>query len=165
MTPTELFPFRQCADVHQTERFVSLEPLSGYRMIQREDQGYVIYLPRDATDETLGRALLECLDKSRFIWPLDEPEFFESERYVRCYRNWQKDFMRRYGYKTKRDAYKNMDWCRAKRSEGEISIQPHKRDKPEYWRDLSPDSNVVIAATTDAAAAGAALRLALDRCE
>ena len=73
--------------------------------------------------------------------------------------------MRHYGYKTKREAYRNMDWCRTERSEGRISIQPHKRDKPELFRDLPPDKIVVIAATTDAVAAGAALRLALDRCE
>ena len=73
--------------------------------------------------------------------------------------------MRRYGYKTKRDAYKNMNWCRATRSEGKISIRPHKRDKPEYWTDLPPERDVVIPKTRDAAAAGAALRLALDRCE
>ena len=73
--------------------------------------------------------------------------------------------MRRYGYRTKREAYNNMDWCRAERSEGKISIEPHKRDKPEYFRDLSPDRTVVVPAMDDAAAAGAALRLALDRCE
>jgi hypothetical protein len=59
-----------------------------------------------------------------------------------------------------------MNWCRAERCEGKISIQPHKRDeKPEYWIWLPPDQNVVIPVTTDAAVAGAALRLALDRCE
>ena len=73
--------------------------------------------------------------------------------------------MRRYGFKTKREAYRNMDWCRTKRSEGRISIQPHKRDKPELVRDLPPDRTVVIPATTGATATGAALRLALDRCE
>jgi len=73
--------------------------------------------------------------------------------------------MRRYGYRTKRDAYKNMDWCRVKRTEGKISIAPHKRDKPEYFRDLPPGRTVVIPETRDAATAGAALRLALDRCE
>jgi hypothetical protein len=165
MTSTDRLPFAQWADINRTGRFISAEPLSGYRMVQREDEGYVIYLAPDATDEDLGRALLECLDKSRFIWPPDEPQFLEWQRYLQCYRNWQNDFMRRYGYKTKREAYKNMDWCRTKRSEGKISLQPHKRDKPEYWRDLPPDRTVVIAATTDAAAAGAALRLALDHCE
>jgi len=73
--------------------------------------------------------------------------------------------MQRYGYKNMRDAYKNMDWCRVNRSEGKISIQPHKRDKPEYFRNLPPEQTVVIPATDDAVTAGAALRLALDRCE
>ena len=114
----------------------------------------------------LGQALLEALGKSRFIYPPDEMEFFKAKRYMQAYQNWQKDFMRRYGYKTKRDAYKNMNWCRAKRSEGSISIQPHKRDKkPEHWIWFPPDKTIVIPVTTDPAAAGAALRLALDRCE
>jgi hypothetical protein len=165
MTSTERLPFAQWADINQTERFISVEPLSGYRMVQPEDDGHVIYLPPDTSDVALGRALLEALDRSRFIWPPDEPEFFNAERYMRCYRNWQKDFMRRYGYKSKREAYKNMNWCRAERSEGKISIKPHKRDKPEYWDDLPPEMTVVISATTDPAVAGAALRLALDRCE
>jgi len=58
----------------------------------------------DTTDDALGRALLEALGRSRFIWPRDEPEFYKWDRYVECYRNWQKDFMQRYGYKAKRDA-------------------------------------------------------------
>ena len=164
MKRTEILLFTQWANIHRTEKFVCVETLSGYRMIQREDNGYLVYLPPDATDEALGQALLEALDRSRFIWPPDR-EFSKSERYMRCYYNWQKDFMTRYGYKTKRDAYKNLDWCRAKRSEGEISIQPHKRDKPEYFRSLPADRTVVIPETRDATAAGTALRLALDRCE
>jgi hypothetical protein len=138
--------------------------MSGYRLIEQEDDGYAIYLLPDADNEALGRALLECLDKSRFIWPLDA-HFSDWRRYMPLYKAWQKDFMRRYGYKTKREAYRNLDWCRTERSEGRISIQPHKRDKPELFRDLPPDRTVVIAATTEAVAAGAALRLALDRCE
>ena len=165
MKSTERLPFTQWADVHRTERFISIEPVSGYRRAPPENEGYVIYLPADASDDLLGRALLETLERSRFILPADEPEFFEWQRFTRCSRNWQNDFMKRYGYKTKRDAYKNMDWSRAERSEGKISIQPHKRDKPEYFTDLPPDRTVVIPQTRDAAAAGAALRLALDRCE
>jgi hypothetical protein len=164
MTPGDL-PFSQWADFHRTDRFICAGPLSGYSMVQPEDDGYMIYLPPDATNAALGQALLKCLDKSRFIWPRDEPQFFEWRRYVPLYQNWQKDFMARYGYKTKREAYRNMDWCRVTRSEGRISIQPHKRDKPEYFRSLPPDRTVVIPTTTDALGAGAALRQALDRCE
>jgi len=166
MMRDERLPFTQWADIHPTDRLISVEPLSGYGMAYQDNEGYVIYLPSDASDEALGRALLEALDRSRFIYPRDEMEFFEAERYVRCYKNWQKDFMRRLGYKTKRELYKNMDWCRAERSEGTISIQPHKRgSKPEYFTYLPPDKSVVISATTDPAVAGAALRLAFDRCK
>ena len=165
MKPAKALPFRQCDDINRTERFICVQPLSGYRMIQPEDDGYVFYLAPDASDDALGRSLLEALDRSRFIMPRDEPEFFKWERYVRCRRNWQESFMRRYGYRTKRDAYKNMDWCRVKRTEGKISIAPHKRDGTEYFIDLPPDRTVIIPETTNAATAGAALRLALDRCE
>lgn len=165
MKSAERLPFRQCADINRTDRFVCVQPMSGYSMIQPEDDGYVIYLPPDTTDEALGQALLEALDRSRFIWPPDEPEFFKWQRYEQCYQNWQKDFMRRYGYRTKREAYGSMDWCRAKRSEGKISIAPRRRDKPEYFRSLPADRTVVIPETRDAVIAGAALRLALDRCE
>ncbi|HYA73434.1 MAG TPA: contact-dependent growth inhibition system immunity protein [Roseiarcus sp.] len=165
MKPSYPLPFTQWADVHRTDKFVCLQPKSGYGLIQPNDDGFAIYLPPDADDEILGQALLKCLDRSRFIQPPAEPEFFEWQRYMPLYKNWQKDFMQRYGYKTKREAYRNLDWCRVKRSEGKISLQPHKRDKPEYFSDLPPESTVVIPATTDAIAAGAALRLALDRCE
>jgi hypothetical protein len=161
---TARLPFTQWARINRTDRFVSVRPLSGYRIIQPEDDGYVIYLAPDVNDEALGRALLEALARSRFIFPPD-PNFSEAERYLRCIRNWQNDFMRRYGYKTKRDAYKNMDWCETARSEGKISIKPHKRAGTERFRSLPPEETVVIPATDDSLAVGAALRLALDRCE
>jgi hypothetical protein len=157
-------PFTQWARINRTEKFISVRPLSGYRIIQPEDDGYVHYLLPDASDELLGQALLEGLARSRFIFPPD-PSFSKAERYLRCIRSWQEDFMQRYGYKTKRDAYKNMDWCEVARSEGKISIRPHQRDKPECFRRLPAERTVIIAATDDRIAAGAALRLALDRCE
>jgi contact-dependent growth inhibition (CDI) system CdiI-like immunity protein len=165
MNSTKRLPFTQWADVHRTERFVCIQPLSGYIMPCRDNELYVKYLPPDATDDALGQALLEMLGRSRFIWPPDEPEFYKWQRYVGCYRKWQKDFMERYGYKTKRAAYKNLDWCRITRSEGKISIKPHKRDRPEYFRDLPPENTVAIPATNDPGVLGTALRLALERCE
>jgi len=82
MNSTKRLPFMQFATIHRTERFVSIAPLSGYRMSYREDDLCVTYLPQDASDETLGQTLLEAFDKSRFIWPRDEPELFKWQRYV-----------------------------------------------------------------------------------
>src|SRR5580692_8218336 len=70
------------ADVHRTDRFICARPLSGHRMLQPEDDDHVIYLPPDATDEAMGRALLECLGRSRFVSPFDKSGFFEWRRYV-----------------------------------------------------------------------------------
>ena len=65
---------------------------------------------------------------------------------------------------TKREAGRNMDWCRVERSEGRIANAPHMRIKPEDWKWLTAESSVVVPETMDEAAAGAALRQALDLC-
>ena len=73
--------------------------------------------------------------------------------------------MGRYGYRTRRDFYKNVNWCRAERTEGKLSIKPHKRDKPGLWTDLPAEKTVVIPATRDMNVLGASMRLALNNCE
>ncbi|MHB8884775.1 MAG: contact-dependent growth inhibition system immunity protein [Methylovirgula sp.] len=164
MKPTGI-PFAKSATIHKSEKFISIEPLSGASGLRyREDESYRTYLEPEAPNEVLGQVLLAALDRSRFVAP-SEREFYKPDRAVRVYENWQKDFMARYGYKSMRNAYENMDWCIAKMSDGTISIQPHGRDKPGYWKSLPPDQTVVIPAMTNAAIVGAALRLALDRCE
>ena len=164
MKSTDQLPFTQRAHIHRTEKFISIEPLSGYRLVHRDDQGYVSFLSRDASDDALGQALLNTLERSRFILPRDDPELDKWENHERCVQNWQKDFMRRYGYKTRREAYWTMDWVRAERSQGKISFEPHKRGRPGHWIWLAADKAVVIPETTDAATVGAALNSALNRC-
>jgi len=159
MSATKIKPFTQWADVARTERFVRIVPLSGYRLVQHQYEAYATYLEPHASDEALGRALLDTLERSRFV-PL-HLAFAEAEKYMRYY--WKKDFTHR--YKTKREEYKNMDWCRAKRSGGKIEIYPHQRDMPEYFLDPPPERTVVIPAAANAEAVGAAARLALNRCE
>lgn len=132
-------------------KIISVEPFSGYRLHLREDEGYRIYLEPDATEEALGRALLEALNRSRFVDPRKERGFFKADRIMRADGCWHHDFMTRFGYKTKRQAYKNMSYCLAERYEGKISIEPHRRAKPQYWWDPPADRTVVISAKVDAA--------------
>jgi hypothetical protein len=127
----------------------------------REDEPYRVYLDTDATNELLGRTLLTALHKSRYV---DSTEFFDPNRATRVYESWEKDVMQRYGFKSKRDANKSMDWCRGEMFDGKITIEPHRRGSPG-WRRLPPEKKVVIPATDDAEAVDVDLRLALDRCE
>jgi hypothetical protein len=159
-------PFTQWAALNAAERFISVTPLSGYRRHLPEDENHTIYLEPDAADAPLGLAVLETLNRSRFIHPHSDRAFFQMDRILAADKRWHEDFMKRYRYKTKRDAYKNMLYCLADRREGRISIKPHKRDvKPGLWWDLPPEKTVVIPETDDAGIVGAAMRLALSHCE
>jgi len=164
MTPAQI-PFTKTATIHKSEKFICIEALSGASAMKyREDESYRVYLEPDATDEALGQVLLAAFDRSRFIDPSNR-ESYAQGRPTRALANWQKDFMARYGYKTKREAFKNLDWCYATMPDGKICIRPNRRDKPGAWGGLPADRTVVIPATRDAAVVGAALRLALSRCE
>jgi hypothetical protein len=164
-TPREL-PFRQWAAIHATDKFIAVTPLSGYQLHVPEDELHIIYLMPDSADAILGQAVLQTLDRSRFIHPHTGRDFFKPDRVLAADKRWHADVMKRYRYKTKRDAYKNMRYCLAKRSEGKISIEPHERDvKPGLWGDLPPEKTVAIPETTDPGIVGTAARLALSHCE
>ena len=159
-------PFTQWAVINQTEKFTVTLQLSGYRRHLYEDQTHPIYLDPNPTEETLGSALLESLNISRFVDPWKEGDFFSADRIVASDKAWHAEFMKRFRYKTLREAYKNMLYCLAQRSEGRIAIRPHRRgDKPRFWWDLPPEQTVVIPATDDPGILGAAAKLALSRCE
>ena len=167
MTPENIPPpqirFSKTATIYKSEKSICIETLSGTAgLTYREDEPYRVYLEPEATDEVLGQALLSALDRSRYI---EDDEFYEPGRARRLYVDWQTEFTRRNGYKSRREFFKNVDWCMTKIREGNIVIQPHGRDKPGAWRGLPPEKTVVIPETRDAVAAGSALRLALDRCE
>jgi hypothetical protein len=164
-SPSE-WPFRQCATINETEKFIATTAISGYRRFLPEDEPQIIYLAPDSPGVVLGQAVLETLDRSRFIHPDTDRDFFDMHRILAADKAWHADFMKRYKYKTKRDAYRNMRYCRVERCEGKISIQPHKRDfKPGLWWDLPPEKTVVIPETSDPGIVGAAARLALSHCE
>ncbi len=158
--------FRKTAEIYRSANFISVETVSGVPgLMYREDDPYRVYLDPDATNELIGRTLLTALDKSRFV-DNTEPEFFDPDRAMRVWANWEKDVMQRYGFKSKRDAYKTMDWCEGQMFDGKIRIEPHRRGSPgSGWRSLPPEKRVVIPATDDAEAVGAAVRLALSRGE
>jgi hypothetical protein len=140
-------------------------PFSGYRSRLLEDEDHSVHLEPHPRETALGQAVLETLDRSRFVDPLDR-NFFNMTRAVAADKQWHEDLMKRYGYKTKRAAYAMMLYCLAERREGWILITPYKRDrKPGLWSDLPDEKTVLIPATLDPGIVGAAVSLALSHCE
>jgi CDI immunity protein len=156
--------FPKTTAIWRSEKFICIETLSGVPgLMYQEDKPYRVFLDLDATNALIGRALLMALDKSRYV-DNSEPEFFDPTRAVRVVEDWEKDIMQRYGFKSEHDVYKNLDWCAGQMFDGKIKIQPHRRSPPA-WRNLPAEKTVFIPMTDDAATIGAALRLALSRCE
>jgi hypothetical protein len=156
--------FRKTAAIYRSAKFISVEALSGVPgLVYREDEPYRIYLDPDAANELVGRTLLAALNKSRFI-DNTEREFFDPDRATQVYKDWENDVVQRYGFKSKHAAFKSTDWCKASLFDGGIAIEPHPRGF-RGWRSLPPEKTVVIPATDDAEAVGAAVRLALSHCE
>jgi hypothetical protein len=57
--------FTKGAAIYKSEKFVGIEGLSGSNALKyREDDGHMIYLEPDATNEVLGRSLLTALEKA-----------------------------------------------------------------------------------------------------
>ena len=79
--------FGHVATVYRSERFISIEALSGASALAyREDNGHRIYLVPEATNEILGRALLAAFDKSRYVDPSSEREFYKPGRTTCLYK-------------------------------------------------------------------------------
>ena len=165
MSTVEPLPFTQWATIHQTEKGIAVDPLSGYARHLPEDEPPITYLDRNPTDTELGTVLLQALNVSRFIDPDEDIAFFKMDRILSADKRWHEKFMIHFGYKTKRQAYRNMLYCLIERSEGMIRIEPHRRDKkPGLWWDLPPEMTLFIPNTNDPNILGAAAKLALSRC-
>jgi hypothetical protein len=156
--------FRKTTAIWRSPNFISIEALSGIPgLMYQEDNPYRVYLDPNAPNELIGRTLLTALDRSRYVDD-SEPEFFDPTRAVRVEEDWEKDIAQRFGFKSKLEVYKDLDWCAGQMFDGKIKLQPHRRS-PLAWRNLPAEKTVFIPMTDDAEIVGAALRLALSRCE
>jgi hypothetical protein len=170
---------RQWAGAKLNQDFFCIETYSGYGGgTDRDPKGSQSLLPSDASNESVGAALLEALSRSRFVLP--EPrkdvwihpaatfdlELSDYELSAERYKTWIADLMHRYGYKTKRVLFKDMNSCTIECDDGFITIQPSHHDKLEGWGREKGDGieDVVIPADSSPEAIGAALRLAFSRC-
>jgi len=74
--------------------------------------------------------------------------------------------MERYGYRTRRALFKDMEYCGIFRKDEKIVFWPLIHKKLELWSRLKSDGieDVIVPANGSPSEIGAALRLAFDRC-
>lgn len=159
--------------------FFCIETRSGYRGGSELDyKGKQHLLPSDASDETLGIAVVDALAHSRFVlgapragssYPPNvefDMELYDYNKSNERYAQWIKNLMARYGYKTKRALFKNMHSCSIKSCQGIMNFHPWHHERLEGWSRAKDDGieDVIIPADSTPVEIGAALKLAFSRC-
>ncbi|MDR2220539.1 MAG: CdiI family contact-dependent growth inhibition immunity protein [Methylobacillus sp.] len=166
------------AEILENRDFLQVRTYSGYRGPTDADyKGALHLLSPDASDETLGAAVLDALALSRFALPpsyrnapnlhpdVEFDEEFSNVKMEQHYAEWVQQMMVRYGYKSKRALFKGMRRCGVESKQGVITLRPSYHEKLEGWSGVSKDEHVVIPATSSAVEVGEAARLALSRCQ
>jgi hypothetical protein len=144
--------------------FMLVQTYSGYRSTRFDPEGARHLLCPDASDESVGAAVMDALSLSRFL-PLEEVSAFFDWRLIEKEYAAQTQFvMACYGYKTKRALFRNMVHLSVRRTDDIITITPSIHDQLEGWEGKT-DEDIAISADSAPADVGAAVRLALSRCE
>lgn len=158
---------KQVAVARKNCDFIYIETCSGYYWTSKPDpRGKQQLLSPDASDEALGIAVVNALLCSRFLPPKEHKEFYDPHANKPVYEQWVKAMMRRFGYKTRRALFSDMDRCGIKCAERRITFEPSCHVKLEIWERRKSDGfeDVVVAADSSPGIIGAALRLAFSRC-
>lgn len=162
--------YRKWASVYSNGDFYIALTNSGYRSCVRDPIGCEDHLGLGATDEELGKAVLEAIAQSRFLRPERREEFeqfFNPARIAASYATWVSSLLARYKYKTKRDFFKHMALCNITVSGDKMEISPTRHEKLESWGREENDGleDVLLAASSTPEDVGKALRIAFSRCE
>lgn len=130
---------RRSAAAYRHPLFICIDTWSGYRSTAFDPQGVEHLLRPDDDESSLGLALNDALSKSRFASLVEGNwgDFFKLERIQRDYALWVQRLMDRYGLKTKRALFKDLDYCSVDLVDGVIHIKPKCHVKMEGWEQPS----------------------------
>lgn len=144
--------------------FISIKTYSGYSLPLADPTVPEKLLSPTITNEMLGTAILDALQKSRFL-PIEQARILRMNT-EQNYKDWIQKLLTQYGYKTKNALFKKMLNCDLILDNSLIIIEPTLHEKLEAWSGdgIKPEDYVKIPADSSPAEIGAALRLAFKRC-
>jgi hypothetical protein len=145
-------------------KFINIESYSGYSLKFSDPEAPEFLFDITVSNEDLGKAVLESLKNSRF---LELEKAYELEEICQeNYPKWIAGLMERYGYKTKRALFKDMNSCDIVLRDQTIVIEPCHHETLEGWGSGKITAKDYVHVPFDAPPAeiGAALRLGFSRC-
>lgn len=158
-------PFQACS-IYKTSKFHCVITNSGYRSRINDYQSGCVCLDGIFSDSVLAEAVLSSSERSKFLHPLEDEEFFKKENIKKSYENWVETMMETYSYKTRTSMFKGMLFCSFEMSTDIITISPSRRIRGEGFEPTLRGAldDVVREKGRNMEDIGAALQLALSRC-
>ncbi len=101
---TDAVPPTRWATVYVTKTFAYVGVRSGHVMHYADPDRYKAYFDPDVPDLVLARAVLEALNRSRFLNHAWNRKFFQDPAIKANYQAWVDDLMEWSGFKTKEAA-------------------------------------------------------------
>jgi hypothetical protein len=159
--------FGKRAEAWATDRFIHVDTCSGYGCCRIDVRGAHISLAPSVDSESLGKAVVMALSKSRVLNVDEVDAFFDLQTTEREYEEWVQNLMNAYGYRTRRALFKTMKHCSLRNIGGTITFGPSNHEKLEGWGREAGDGieDVVIPENSDFGTIGIALQEAFRRCK
>lgn len=120
------------------------------------------------SDELLGTHVIAALEASRFLEPshADFITVCNMERASRSYDVWVNQLLAEFGYRSRRELFRNMRSCGIDRYEGQVRFRPYNHEGLEVWslKGIDEASYIVIPQVANPSAHGVALKECFKRC-
>jgi hypothetical protein len=143
--------------------FILIETMSGFGRCGKDYNVLDQILLPNVDNKTLGENILLALSKSRTITKEEYAAFFNLETNKKRHEEWEKNLMKKFGYKTKRALYRKMNRCGIYLKNGVIEISPSNHEKLKAWGGIR-NADVFLSLNNSPEEIGAGLRLAFSKC-
>jgi hypothetical protein len=150
------------ASVMTNGRLFAVVSMSGRGLLSSDPDAFHRILGPTHTANSLGNALREALDSSRFLDVEDASMFLDGEASSARWNMFVSELMHSSGVGSRRALFKDMMQCNVAEDETKITFSPTQHEKLEVWKGLGIDTTCSVAATDEEI--GTALTTALRNC-
>jgi|SRR5690606_17949918 len=152
------------ASAKRTEKFIFIATYSGRGLLAMDADGAGHVLSVDASDDELGVAVLDAIERSRFLQPEEARRFLSPDQVKKNHDDWIKEMLNLFSYTSRRDLFRGMKSCDIRLVDGEIVICPTEHPKLEAWEVLGDEMMIRVSGGASSSEIGAVLRTGFDRC-
>lgn len=148
------------AFVYAKDQFFCAESCAGYRSVGSER--ITAFMPGDAPDIEVGRAVLEALGSYRVLSKTEIAEFRDLARLEAKHDEWERQMMVRAGYKSRQEIYRGLKHVLVRLCGPELSVSATAKDRRHGF--VGKGCMLAVNVELGAAAIGATVKKAISEC-